>query len=390
MRPRSDAWSASNPPEGPATVPSQAIPHPRSAGSAVAAPKSPKEESMTSSRLSNCFSAAILGAFALAPGAALADLSDLFHRGISQSGEQKDMRRLGHFDLQGRPSYQPNVIVYPDGRTIAFAGTHGGSKPNPLKPGSPVELNGVIIIDATDPARPVEKFHIPVPAEGGQSQSVRMCLGSDLPKGIPGHVYLLRNVQGSSASGYEVWDVTNVSNPTLAGEMRGLRNTHKMWWECKTGIAYMPGSRDVPAASGQRWRQGQSMVVADWSDPTHPQYIRTFGLPGGQPDATGPVSTSLHGPISTFEHPMAGQPLARGAGPDDAIGNRIYAAWGVGDDGVTQILDRKKLLPPALGGTWIGDPDRPTEADLLAPQAGILSMSPDQGGHTSMPVFGLT
>jgi len=75
------------------------------------------------------------------------------------------------------------------------------------------------------------------------------------------------------------------------------------------------------------------------------------------------VSTSLHGPISTFEHPMAGQPLARGAGPDDAIGNRIYAAWGVGDDGVTQILDRKKLLPPALGGTWIGDPTgrrRPT------------------------------
>jgi len=51
------------------------------------------------------------------------------HRGISQSGEQKNMRRVGHVDLQGRPSYQPNVIVYPDGKTIAFAGTHGGSKP---------------------------------------------------------------------------------------------------------------------------------------------------------------------------------------------------------------------------------------------------------------------
>src|SRR5436190_20880604 len=84
-------------------------------------------------------------------------------RGISQSGEQRNMRRVGHVDLQGRPSYQPNVIVYPDGRTIAFAGTHGGSKPNPLKPGSPVELNGVMIIDATNPARPVEKFNIPVP-----------------------------------------------------------------------------------------------------------------------------------------------------------------------------------------------------------------------------------
>src|SRR5713226_7503958 len=94
---------------------------------------------------------------ALTAGQVLADDD----RGISQSGEQKNMRRVGHVDLQGRSSYQPNVIVYPDGRTIAFAGTHGGSKPNPLKAGSPVEFNGVIIIDATDPARPVEKFHIP-------------------------------------------------------------------------------------------------------------------------------------------------------------------------------------------------------------------------------------
>src|SRR5216684_4344624 len=312
------------------------------------------------------------------------------HRGIRQSGEQKNMRRVGHVDLQGRPSYQPNVIVYPDGRTIAFAGTHGGSKLNPLKPGSPVELNGVVIIDVTNPARPVEKFHIPIPAAGGQSQSVRMCLGSDLPKGMPGHVYLLRNVQGSTASGYEVWDVTNVSNPTLAGAMRGLRNTHKMWWECKTGIAYLPGSKDVAASTGRRWRQGQSMVVVDWSNPSSPQYVRTFGLPGGQPDATGPVSTSLHGPISTHEHPNAAGKLTRGATADDVIGNRIYTAWGVGDDGVLQILDRKKLLPSSLGGTWSGDADRPSEADLLAPQVARLDMSPDQGGHTSMPVFALT
>ena len=326
--------------------------------------------------------AAILSAFAVAAGSAFADND---HRGISQSGEQKNMRRVGHVDLQGRPSYQPNVIVYPDGRTIAFAGTHGGSKPNPLK-GGVVEQNGVIIIDATNPEKPVEKFHIPVPVAGGQSQSVRMCLGSDLPKGIPGHVYLLRNVQGSSASGYEVWDVTNVSNPTLAGEMRGLRNTHKMWWECSTGIAYLPGSKNVAPL----WRQGQSMVIVDWSDPAHPHYVRTFGLPGGQPGATGPTSTSLHGAISAHEHPNAAGKLARGATADDVIGNRIYAAWGVGDDGVMQILDRKKLLPPSLGGTWSGDADSPSEADLLEPQAGILHMSPDQGGHTSMPVFGLT
>ena len=37
----------------------------------------------------------------------------------SQSGEKKNMNRVGHTDLQGRPSYQPNVIKYPDGRFIA-------------------------------------------------------------------------------------------------------------------------------------------------------------------------------------------------------------------------------------------------------------------------------
>jgi len=301
---------------------------------------------------------------------------------ISQSGEQRNMRRVGHVDLQGRPSYQPNFIVYPNGRTIAFAGTHGCTKPNPLN-GNVVENNGTMIIDATNPAAPVEKFHIPVPVAGGQAQMARLCLGSDLPRGVPGRVYLLRNIQGSSASGYEAWDVTNVTAPTLVGALRGLRNTHKLWWECKSGLAFMPGSRDVAASTGMRWRQGQSMVIADWSDPTAPKYIRTFGLPGAEPTGTGPVPTSLHGPISTFEHPQAGTRLARGATADDAIGNRIYLAWGVGDDGVLQILDRKKLL------AMTADPDKPTPEQLVEPQVGILYMSPDQGGHTSFPVFGL-
>jgi len=302
---------------------------------------------------------------------------------ISQSGEQKNMRRVGHTDLQGRPAYQPNFIVYPDGRTIAFVGTHGGSKPNPLKGGA-VELNGVMIIDVTDPARPVEKAHIPVPAAGGQSQSVRMCLGADLPKGIPGKVYMMRNVQGSTASGYEVWDVTDVAKPVLAGEMRNLVNTHKHWWECKTGLAFMPGSRKQDG-----WRQGQSMMIVDWSDPARPSYLRTHGLPGGQKSGTGPVPPSLHGPISAHEHPNAEGRLARGATTSDVIGNRVYTAWGVGDDGVLQVLDRTKLLPPPYG-TFSGDPNNPSNDELRAAQVSILNMSPDQGGHTSMPVFGLT
>ena len=88
---------------------------------------------------------------ALSAGSALA---------ISQSGEQKNVRRVGHTDLQGRRAYHPNFINYLDGRVIAFVGTHGGTNPNPLNNNLP-ERNGTMIIDITDPKNPVEKFHIP-------------------------------------------------------------------------------------------------------------------------------------------------------------------------------------------------------------------------------------
>src|SRR3954453_6288769 len=84
---------------------------------------------------------------------------------ITQSGEQQNMELVGHADLQGRGAYQPNVIVYPDGRTIAFSGLHNapnlggapGPLPNPLN-GGKLEENGVMIIDFTDPSNPVQKF----------------------------------------------------------------------------------------------------------------------------------------------------------------------------------------------------------------------------------------
>jgi hypothetical protein len=334
--------------------------------------------------------------------AILAFSSSALAASVTQSGEQKNMRRVGHTDLQGRPSYQPNVIQYPDGRFIAFAGTHNNIPvprpgftflPNPLNNNAD-ERNGTMIIDVTDPANPKETAHIPVGFNGGQAQMARMCLGSDLNEDLRGKVYLMRNIQGGGAgSGYEVWDVTDVKKPVMASELRGIRSTHKLWWECNTGIAYMPGSKDTPPL----WRQSQSMVIVDWQNPNAaPIYLRTFGLVGGQPGGTGPVPTSLHGPISAHEHPFAANKLARGATADDTIGNRVYAAWGVGDDGVLQILDRKKLLPPlsgGRGGTWVpanpDSADAPTEQELMDPLAGILYMSPDQGGHTSMPVFGL-
>lgn len=310
--------------------------------------------------------AGILAALAFSAGSALA--------GVSQSGEQKNMHRIGHVDLQGRAAYQPNTIVYPDGRTIAFVGTHAGSRPNPLNGGA-VEANGTMIVDVTDPKNPIETFHIP--GTGGNSQMVRMCLGSDLPRGVTGKVYLMRNFN----AGYETWDVTDVYQPVKLATFAGVRSTHKHWWECKSGIAYLPGSFNHPVGDPRRWRAAQSMLVVDWANPhVPPTYIRTYGLVGAQPGSTvTPVPPQLHGPISTYDH-------------FDARGNRknrLYLAYGVGDDGVLQIVDREKLLPPAYGGTYLGPADTPTDEDLLSAQVSRLDMSPDQGGHTSMPVFGL-
>src|SRR6266581_9743883 len=242
--------------------------------------------------------AALSGAVALALVAGSAQAQ------ITQSGERKNINRLGHTDLQGRSSYQPNVIQYPDGRTILFAGMHntipiakppctGATLPNPLN-GNACEASGTMIIDVTDPANPVEKFHIP--ATSGAPTMVRMCLGSVLPGGQAGKVYMIRN-----SSGYEQWDVTNVSAPVLLKQLPGIRSTHKLWWECSTGISFMPGSKNsVIVAGTPLWRQSQAMVIFDWSNPHNgqpPVYIRTFGLPGGQPNGTG-ATTSLHGPIS--------------------------------------------------------------------------------------------
>src|SRR5262249_11858082 len=156
--------------------------------------------------------------------------------------------------LQGRPSYQPNVIQYPDGRWYLFVGMHSGVPvasplcasflPNPLN-GNVCENNGTMIIDVTDPKKPVEKALIPAPT-GGQAQMARMCLGRDLPAGPADknqRVYLMRNVQGGASAGYQVYDVTNPSAPVKASELTGIRSTHKQWWECKTGLAFMPGSK---------------------------------------------------------------------------------------------------------------------------------------------------
>jgi hypothetical protein len=179
------------------------------------------------------------------------------------------MRLVGYHDLQGRSAYQP-VIQEQDGRWIAYVGHHRGRALNPLT-GS-AETNGTSIVEVTDPAHPVYLHHIPG-ASG--AQMVQTCRGANLPVGNH-QTYLLR---ANGHVSHEVWDVTNPSAPTLVSTpVSGGHATHKNWWDCKTGVAYI-----VYDGRQLGWRTDRLLWVVNLSDPVRPTIIRQYGLAGQEP-----------------------------------------------------------------------------------------------------------
>jgi hypothetical protein len=264
--------------------------------------------------------------------------------------EKLNMELVGSHDLQGRSAYQP-VIHAQGGRWIAYIGLHGESLPNALT--GKTEANGTAILDVSDPRRPKWLAHIPG-EPGGGAQMVRVCNGAELPRADKGKVYLLRTY-GNSA--HELWNVSDPASPFLVATVAsGLRGTHKNWWECDSGIAYLVSG--VPG-----WRTSRMTQIYDLGNPAKPVFIRNFGLPGQEPGAGGPVPTELHGPIST--------------GPG---GKRVYFGYGTASGGILQIVDRDKLLQ---------GPKNPTPQNLLYPQVGRLDFGPDAGAHTAFPLLGV-
>src|SRR5262249_38505231 len=270
--------------------------------------------------------------------------------------EAKGMALLGFHDLQARSAYQP-LIREQNGRWILYVGHHGGTdkapKPVNVLTGA-ADFNGTSILDVTDPRAPKYLAHIPGEegqGESGGAQMVRVCSGRELPKGDPAKFYLLRTFGNSY---HEVWDVGDPSKPQLVARIGPVKGTHKNWWECDSGIAYL-----VSGVEG--WRVRRMTQVYDLSDPSKPRFIRNFGLNGQQPGATGDVPVELHGPIST--------------GP---ARNRVYFGYGTNRDGMVQIVDRKKLLE---------GPPEPSAANLAYPEVGRLVLPPNVGAHTSFPLL---
>jgi len=274
---------------------------------------------------------------------------------VQKTARSSNMDLVGYNDLQARSAYQP-TIQKQDGRWIAYIGHHGGEQMNPLTGMN--EPNGTSVVDVTDPKNPRYLFHIPGeprdqgPGESGGAQMARVCAGSELPHGDRNKFYLLRTY-GDQA--HEIWDVTDPAKPSrVTVIVGGLRDTHKNWWECDTGIAYL-----VSGVVG--WRTPRMMQIYDLSDPAKPVFIRSFGLPGQQPGARGPTPGAMHGAMST-----------------GTKGNRLYIAYEVNRDGVMQIVDREKLL---------NGPKEPTDENLRYPVIGRVDFPADIGGHTAFPLL---
>ncbi len=279
-----------------------------------------------------------------------------------KAAESMNMRLVGVDDLQGRSVYRGHVQEQ-DGRFIAYIGHHGGSAFNPLT--GNVESNGNSIVDVTDPANPVYLKHLLPTAPGNQSRNIQTCAGDDLPGGTAGKYYMIREV-GGPLDVHELWDITVPEDPQFMVRIQTTTSTHKNWWECSTGIAYLTSNL------GDLWA-ARLLSIFDISDPENfnpeDDFIRNFGLPGTEPggDLAGRRTTSMHEPLY--------------------LDGKVYLAYGTNTNGILQILDNDILLNNCVSPESCAT--SPSEADLLAPVISQLDWPDNQGVHTAVPFLGM-
>ncbi len=305
-----------------------------------------------------------------------------------------NMKVVGFNKNQGRPSSDDGWIENENGRYILYMTDSGGSAYNPLT--GKVEGNGTSLIDVTYPNNPVFLWHIP--ASQGSSSHVAVCGSNTLNNapskpGLPAnHWYIVRH---NGSIDQEVWDVTNPTAPVeLEQILTGLNFTHHIWWECDTGIAYV-----IAGSAADGWKSGQHVYIFDLSNPAKPVFIRQWGLVGQQPTASATAQSCYNAP-----GPTCYEGVTNPAGPGNpemvhqvySAGikiNRVYLPYGVSSTGVFQIVDRQKLLngcDPSFNSAASADcANNPSQADLLYPQISYTTTNPNQGGHTSIPIFGV-
>ncbi len=305
-----------------------------------------------------------------------------------------NMKVVGFNDNQGRPSSDDGWIENENGRYILYMTDSGGSAYNPLT--HQVEPNGTSLIDVTYPNNPVFLHHIA--STTGSASHVAVCgsniLNTATPSpGLPPNKWYMLRHDGSIDQ--EMWDVTNPSAPVLMEKiLTGLNFTHHDWWECDTGIAYL-----IAGSASDGWKSGQHVYIYNLSNPANPVFIRQWGLVGQQPTASPTAQSCYNAP-----GPTCYEGVTNPAGPGDpemvhqvySAGvkiNRVYLPYGVSSTGVFQIVDRQKLLNgcnASFNSAASADcANNPSQADLLYPQISYTTTNPNQGGHTSIPIFGV-
>jgi hypothetical protein len=311
-----------------------------------------------------------------------------------------NMKVVGFGNDLGCSNSDQSWVEHQGNREIYYAGSATGDTFNPLIGQN--QVCGVQIYDVTNPAQPQFLAQIPGDPAGGGAPHVFVCSGNTLPSATRGHYYLLTH-RGNTATGqgrHEIWDVTNPSAPTLVTTIvSGLSEYHRSWWECDTGIAYL-----VAGGKADGWHEGQHIYIYDLSNPYSPKFIRQYGLPGGQPSAnisTQGTCTNSPGPDcyegTANPPPAVHQCYSTSTGVVTATGTKsiVICSYGVGANGVVQILDRTKLLTgctsnPNAGADCADTPTQstgPTQADLLYPQIGYLAEPPYIGAHNDTPQF---
>ncbi len=246
---------------------------------------------------------------------------------MAHAAEAKNVRLIGHNELQGRDSLQ--VVLKGN---YAYIGHHRGEEFNPLS--GKVESNGTMIVDVTHPRQPKIVKHIPG-RKGAESRAVQ---GAE--KYFDGKDYLLRNQESGEFTGFEIWDITNKANPQMVSTIGPLHAAHKSWWDAKTGHAYLSGT-------WPGWR-GQHLILYDLKNPHHPKFVANWGLPGQRPGDASSSGVNLHHPVVS--------------------GNRAYLSYLFGGDMV--ILDIADKTQPKMIA----------HLDFFPPNSGI---------HTTVPFRGI-
>ncbi|MBK5255443.1 MAG: hypothetical protein JJE39_05370 [Vicinamibacteria bacterium] len=212
-----------------------------------------------------------------------------------------NVRLVGYHDLQGRQSLQLTarsdaangnwlyVGHQPNNRSAPTSGDDAGgvneAQMNPVT--GEMEINGTSLIDITDPAHPVLKWHIPGSASANH-RSVSVVY--DYKHNGTGHDYLVRSADDGTNFRFEVFDITdratNPKNIKLVSEIKGtppnscgpgcggpfVIRAHKGYWSEDSGYYY--------TASGEPGFRNTLLHVWDMRNPSEPKFVGRAWLPG--------------------------------------------------------------------------------------------------------------